>query len=576
MIAPQTFNNYPEFGEAATKCCPNGTKYANGYIQGDVLPAEHLNWFLSGATLGISMLQLGVNSLEREMQTILTCAGQTPQAACFDQVYNAMMYKICNTVTTWASPKNHAATSNTYGLGNAECYGHLKISDTYTSTLSNCANVAASQKAVSCVYQTVLACKTQLGNTVGCALGTASAGTANTAARSDHVHPIATSINFGGATWKNVATWGNQTGTMYGGWDDACGGSVAFRCNNPESGKTSMIIDGTVYVDEGRYPVLNCNQVGSAAYCAASCFRPSTWTPTCVACAGQAVGVIPVDAANQSVAVGTKTRVVLAKNQSPSGYVSRTAIGNYRCASSWACGMLSVGCNDGGTDWYDYLFSVDGVFTAKKLNGNITGYSDGTFVIKPGASSSHGEGLRVNYANNGYAILKIGTNDTCAVCGFSLVLNCSNSNKLYLENNGLGLCNYFEAKTDKTVVWHGNVCGTAAYAVDATYACSACCANNSYCFNGYDWLHAVIQIRDYKPFCADRADCADSLRWHTPILNTDFKVCGQCLWALKDFMFAYNSQSGNSASVYWTKKDRCFLSCACCSALLNGVIFHIS
>ena len=35
---------------------------------------------------------------------------------------------------------------------------------------------------------------TTLGNTVGCPLGTASAGTATTAARSDHVHPLPTCV----------------------------------------------------------------------------------------------------------------------------------------------------------------------------------------------------------------------------------------------------------------------------------------------------------------------------------------------------------------------------------------------
>lgn len=59
--------------------------------------------------------------------------------------------------------------------------------------------------------------------------------------------------------------WGNQTGTFIFGMDDATGGSIAFRRDNPSGGQLSMIIDGTVYVDEGRYSVLNTNNYSSYA-----------------------------------------------------------------------------------------------------------------------------------------------------------------------------------------------------------------------------------------------------------------------------------------------------------------------
>ncbi len=46
--------------------------------------------------------------------------------------------------------------------------------------------------------------------------------------------------------------WGSQTGTFLTGWQDSTGGSIAFRRDNPTGGQTSMIIDGTVYVNEGK------------------------------------------------------------------------------------------------------------------------------------------------------------------------------------------------------------------------------------------------------------------------------------------------------------------------------------
>lgn len=68
--------------------------------------------------------------------------------------------------------------------------------------------------------------------------------------------------NCNGSNWANYPsgfsskassqTWGSQTGTFLTGWQDSTGGSIAFRRDNPSSGQTSMILDGTVYVNEGR------------------------------------------------------------------------------------------------------------------------------------------------------------------------------------------------------------------------------------------------------------------------------------------------------------------------------------
>ena len=59
----------------------------------------------------------------------------------------------------------------------------------------------------------------------------------------------------GGLTSVSSGTqpgWGNQTGTAIAALDDCTGGSMYFRRDNPTGGQLSMVIDGTVYVDEGR------------------------------------------------------------------------------------------------------------------------------------------------------------------------------------------------------------------------------------------------------------------------------------------------------------------------------------
>ena len=100
------------------------------------------------------------------------------------------------------APTSHVSSNTTYGVGNADCYGHLKISDEYTCCVGSAADgVAASQLAVYCVYEAISAAAS-LGNTAGCPLGTAAAGTATTAARSDHVHPVPTCISQAGSIWN--------------------------------------------------------------------------------------------------------------------------------------------------------------------------------------------------------------------------------------------------------------------------------------------------------------------------------------------------------------------------------------
>lgn len=58
-------------------------------------------------------------------------------------------------------------------------------------------------------------------------------------------------------------TWGVQTGTPLVTWNTSDGGSIGFRDNCPVDGQVSMVVDGRVYQDEGRYPVLDSNNYTS-------------------------------------------------------------------------------------------------------------------------------------------------------------------------------------------------------------------------------------------------------------------------------------------------------------------------
>ena len=61
---------------------------------------------------------------------------------------------IQNTNQKGKAPISHASTANTYGLGTASVYGHVKLSDTYNSSAGAAANgVGASSKAINEVYK---------------------------------------------------------------------------------------------------------------------------------------------------------------------------------------------------------------------------------------------------------------------------------------------------------------------------------------------------------------------------------------------------------------------------------------
>ena len=87
------------------------------------------------------------------------------------------------------APVMHADATVIYGVGNASCYGHVKLSDTYTTALEDQSGVAASQKAVNDMYNQFANGMAPLSNTPASDMGpTAAAGSSTCAARADHVH----------------------------------------------------------------------------------------------------------------------------------------------------------------------------------------------------------------------------------------------------------------------------------------------------------------------------------------------------------------------------------------------------
>lgn len=88
------YSNYPSFANNGTKTPPGGSpesaKYSLGMVPADTFPAEWANWLFHGATAGISRLNQDTGSIKKEINTVLSDFGITPDATLNNQLLTAM------------------------------------------------------------------------------------------------------------------------------------------------------------------------------------------------------------------------------------------------------------------------------------------------------------------------------------------------------------------------------------------------------------------------------------------------------------------------------------------------------
>lgn len=134
---------------------------------------------------------------------------------------------------TSRAPTSHASSATTYGSGTDANYGHVKLSDAVnSSTAAASGGTAATPKAVKTAYDLANGKPSLEDTTVPVINGTAAVGSATTASRSDHVHPVDSSR----APKSHAAT-----GTTYGAGTDTKYGHV----------KLSDATDGTAAASSG-------------------------------------------------------------------------------------------------------------------------------------------------------------------------------------------------------------------------------------------------------------------------------------------------------------------------------------
>lgn len=98
MIAEQTFETYPVFGDNATKVQPDAAKYAAGFLPADVLPAEWENWAWNKNTKGITDLNRGLSSVEKELNSVLAVKSVTPAEGTNNQVIGVIQSLIADAI----------------------------------------------------------------------------------------------------------------------------------------------------------------------------------------------------------------------------------------------------------------------------------------------------------------------------------------------------------------------------------------------------------------------------------------------------------------------------------------------
>lgn len=96
MIATQSLESFPPFGDNATKVKPDDAKYAAGFQAADVLPAEWMNWTWGKSSKGITDLNAGVEMMEAEINNVLAGATKTPDPTKTNQLLESIQKLIAD------------------------------------------------------------------------------------------------------------------------------------------------------------------------------------------------------------------------------------------------------------------------------------------------------------------------------------------------------------------------------------------------------------------------------------------------------------------------------------------------
>ena len=133
--------------------------YTVGNLGGDSANQKAtLRYTTIGSTCNISALvdsAMSTTSTNPVQNKVINTALQSKADASDIQLIQTDISNL-TTAVNGKAPKSHAVSATTYGIGNASVYGHLKLSDSTTSTSTTSDGVAATPKAVKTAKETAI------------------------------------------------------------------------------------------------------------------------------------------------------------------------------------------------------------------------------------------------------------------------------------------------------------------------------------------------------------------------------------------------------------------------------------
>lgn len=98
MIPSQTLEEFEPFAELGDKVAPVPAKYAQGYLPGEVFPAQHENFLMGKASRCSTQHRAGIRSIEAELNNVVDAGGAEPDDTDDTQVLDAINYLIAQAV----------------------------------------------------------------------------------------------------------------------------------------------------------------------------------------------------------------------------------------------------------------------------------------------------------------------------------------------------------------------------------------------------------------------------------------------------------------------------------------------
>lgn len=334
MLSPSDFNNaVPQFtnGDYASNPInpqyiaePDAVDYNKGAEPLQTLPAQWWNWFINRFTNRFNKVNIYVKNIFNELTQLLSLVSETPSGTEGTPTVGQMKDMFETKYPDYL--KTTPALSNTYVPQTTRVNGH-ELCENITITCVACASCNGSGTAFGTAATkntgTAAGCipivGTALGTTNGQFIATDASGclkpsgySASSFRASSWTPTVVccakcngSGVAFGSAatcdaTAFRASTWTpscvacagrsycvmdfcNNISALYIGY--ACAGLTCAQVTNLAAYSTNYISGKTVIKDVSKSTIQSWLGLGGAAYCAASDFRASTWTPSSVDCA---------------------------------------------------------------------------------------------------------------------------------------------------------------------------------------------------------------------------------------------------------------------------------------------------